>query len=106
MASLEEGGQQLAVSKKTEKAVQKALKAMMETWTPHGPSFISLTFNGAVGYGWDAPVSAVLQLEQCGFYCWFIVLKRTLWLLLCPIFFNLGDHQAALNWYHWCYVNT
>lgn len=55
MISLEKGGWQLAVLKKTEKAVQRGLKVKMESCYPHGPRLNKLTFDGEVGYKWEAP---------------------------------------------------
>lgn len=49
---MKEEGRQLAASKKTAKAVQKALKVMMENWTLNNPNFNKLIFIGKVGYGW------------------------------------------------------
>lgn len=60
MMIIEEGGRQLTMSKKMEKAVQDMLKVMMETWPLYGPNFDTLTFDGKAGYEWNARGAIVL----------------------------------------------
>lgn len=53
----------MPASKKIERTVKEALKVKIEYWTPHGPKFNKLNFDGMVGYGWAVPSANDANIE-------------------------------------------